>query len=313
MILTIFLTIVFGCSQTPKDLEWTNAKVLTEKLEDPHLLAVDDKFLYFVTGGHLASLKAGTSGVWKISIEGGQPIQLFKGYQKDEKTVFLPDTFVLAIDKEYVYFAAGYIYRISKEGGEPEQITAGTPTEMVLDEENIYWHNFVGESMPPTPVYSVSKKGGEVKTLTDAVRVIDIAVDQEGFYWAQMDGIYKIGKKSGEKIRVYKAANGSRITGMIIDKDSILLVENNQLFEIPKTGGNAKIITPNINSVHKFFVDERNVYFVINEGSFGTSLNKVSKSGGEVTKIDSGYFNQYLIGKDKIYISDKARIYELAK
>jgi hypothetical protein len=309
---SIISALILGCNST-KEPEWVKAKILAENLESPSALTIDDKFIYFVTGGHLASLKAGTSGVWKMPIEGGQPVQLFKGYQKDEKTVFLPDTFVLATDEKYLYFAAGYIYRIPKNGGEAEQIAAGSPTEMVLDEENIYWHNYVGEGMSPTPAYSISKKGGTVKNLTDSAVIIDIAVDKEFFYWSQPDGIYKTPKKGGEKITVITPKSGGRITGMTTDQDSVYFLDNDVLFMIPKVGDALVQMTSGVNTVHKFFADDKNIYFVKNEGSFGTSLNKIAKNGGEVTKIDSGYIRSFAVGKDKIHVSDSSKIYELAK
>ena len=248
-----------------------------------------------------------------MPIAEGQAISLVKGYQKDEKTVFLPNTYVLATDEKFVYFAAGFIYRISKEGGEPEQITAGSPTELVLDDENIYWHNYVGEGMKPTPVYSISKKGGEVKTLTDAVTILDIAVDKEFFYWAQPDGIYKMPKKGGEKSLMISPKSGGRIQGMIAYQNSLYFLDNAVLFMIPKIGDALVQITSDVNYVHKFYVDDKNIYFVKNEGSFGTSLNKVSKNGGEVTKIDSGYIKSFAVSKEKIYLSDISKIYEIQK
>lgn len=313
IMLSGILAMILGCGQTQREAEWTKAKVIAENLESPHVLAIDEKNIYFVTGGHLASLDAGTAGVWKLPILGGQPVQLFKGYRKDEKTVFLPDTFVMATDEKYLYFAAGYIYKLSKEGGEPQQITAGTPTKMVLDDENIYWHNFVGEGMAASPVYSISKKGGDVKTITDAVTIIDIAVDKDNFYWAQRDGIYKSPKNGGEKTRHYGATNGSQITGMILDQNSLYVLENDTLLAIPKIGDGIVKITSGVNSVHNFYLDEKNIYFVKNEGSFGTSINKIAKTGGDITKIDSGYFQKYLIGKEKIYISGSKNLYEIAK
>lgn len=313
MAFSTLLALVFGCAETKKEPEWTKAKVLADKLESPSATTFDDQFIYFVTGGHLASLNAGTSGLWKMPIAGGQPISLVKGYQKDERTVFLPDTFVLATDEKFVYFSADGIYRISKDGGEPEKITNGKPTEMVVDDENIYWHDYVGEGMKATPVYSVSKKGGETKTLTDAATILDIAVDKDFFYWAQPDGIYKIPKNGGEKTQIIGPKNGGRITEMITDQNSIYFLDEDKLFMIPKVGDTLVQITSGVNYVHKFFVDDKNVYFVKNEGSFGTSINKVSKNGGEVTKLDSGYIKSYTVGKDKIYVTDISKIYELEK
>jgi Domain of unknown function (DUF5050) len=308
------LGFILGCSESAKTPEWTKGKVLVENLESPSALIADEKYLYFVTGGHLASLNAGTSGLWKMPIGGGPPVQLFKGFQKDEKTVVLPNTFVLATDEKYVYFAAGYIYRILKDGGEqPEQIVAGSPTEMVVDEENIYWHNFVGDGMKPTPVYSVNKKGGEVKTLTDAATILDIAVDKDTFYWAQPDGIYKMPKKGGEKVLITAPKSGGRITGMTTDQNSIYFLNDETLFMIPKIGDAILQFASGVNYVHKFYTDEKNIYFVRNEGPFGTSLNKVSKTDGSVTQLDVGYIKSFAVGKEKIYVSDISKIFEIGK
>jgi Domain of unknown function (DUF5050) len=316
MLLTALLTMVLGCSETAQAPDWAKAKVIADKLDHPSAITTDDKNIYCVTGGTIASLNEGTSGVWKMPIDGGQPVQLFKGYQKDKNTVVLPDTFVLATDEKYVYFSAGYIYRISKDGGEPQQITAGTPTEMVLDNDKIYWHNYVGEGMKPTPIYSVNKNGGEVKTLTDAVNISAIVVDKDFMYWSQSDGIYKTPKNGGEKTKVYSAPASLSINGLIADNENFYFTQGNgknALMKVSKNGGQATKLADEINHVFQFYVDEKFVYFINNEGTFGTSLNKVSKTGGEITKIDSGYLASYTIGKDKLFVTDIAKIYELAK
>lgn len=313
MALSLLLTTITGCSETAKIPEWTKAKIFLENLDHPSALATDEKNLYFVTGGTLASLKAGSSGVWKVSLNGGQPVQLFKGYQKDEKTVYIPNTYVIATDEKYVYFSTGTIFRVPKDGGNAEEITSGFPTEMVLDDENIYWHDYVGEGMKDVPIYSISKKGGERKTLTDAANISDIAVDKDFLYWSEPSGIYKISKKGNEKIRVYAAANGKRINAMIADSNLLYVIENDTLLQIPKIGDASVQITSNVNYTNKFYADETNIYFVKNEGSFGTSLNKVSKNGGEVIKIDNGYLANFTVGKDRIFVSDVAKIYELGK
>lgn len=311
--LSLLLIALLGCKETAKTPEWSKAKIFLDKLDHPSALVTDDKNLYFVTGGTIASLNEGTSGVWKVSLNGGQPVQLFKGYQKDEKTVYIPSTYIIATDEKYVYFSTGTIFRVPKDGGNAEEITAGNPTEMALDDENIYWHDYVGEGMKDVPIFSVSKKGGERKTLTDAANISDIAVDKDFLYWSQADGIYKVSKKGGEKIRVYAVANGKRINAMTADANSLYVIENDTLLQIPKDENSNKIIAEKVNYTNKFYADEANIYFVKNEGSFGTSLNKVSKNGGEVTKIDDGYLASFTVSKDKIFVSDVAKIYEIGK
>ena len=160
------------------------------------------------------------------------------------------------------------------------------------------------------------KKGGEAKALTDTANISAIAIDKDFFYWSQPDGIYKMPKNGGEKTKVYSAPEKQQITDMIADGDNFYLMQgdgNMSLFKVAKKGGEATKIAPSINNAHHFYADETNIYFVLNEGSFGTSLNKVSKNGGEVTKLDSGYIASYTVGKDKIYVTDIANIYELAK
>lgn len=311
VLITVFALII-SCKEM-KEPEWVKARLIADDLDSPSALHTDDNFIYYVTGGNLASLKAGTSGVWKKSIEGGEPIQLFKGFQKDELTVILPQTFVLTTDEKYLYFAAGNIYRIPKEGGEAKQITPGMPTEMIVDEDNIYWQNFVGEGMNPTPVYSINQNGGEVKVLTDPKIILDIAADKENLYWAQPDGIYKTPKKGGTKSLIITPKNGSRINGMILEQNSIYFLNDNTICMIPKNGDASVELVSNVNIVHKFFADENNLYFVRNEGSFGTSINKIPIKGGNHEKIDSGYIKSYTVGKDKIYVSDSSKIYELLK
>lgn len=312
IVLLTVLVVILSC-KVVKEPEWVKTRLIADNLESPSALHTDDDFIYYITGGHLASLKAGTSGVWKKSIRGGEPIQLFKGFQRDEQTVILPQTFVLTTDEKYLYFAAGDIYGIPKKGGEPKQITPSMPTEMIVDEENIYWHNFVGEGMNPTPVYSINKNGGEVNILTDSKIILDIAVDKENLYWAQPDGIYKTPKKGGTISLIITPKNGSRINGMILDKNSIYFLNDDTICMIHKNGDAFVELISNLNIVHKFFTDENNLYFIKNEGSFGTSINKIPIKGGNPEKIDNGYIKSYTVGKDKIYVSDSSKIYELTK
>ena len=311
----IVVGLVIGCSQTAKAPDWTKAAVLADNLDHPGALTADDKNIYFVTGGTIASLNEGTSGVWKMPIGGGAPVQLFKGYKKDEKTVVLPDNYVMATDDKYLYFSAGSIYRVPKDGGEAQVITPGFPTEMAVDNERIYWHNFVGEGMHSTPAYSVDKKGGEAKPMTGAVNISAIVIDGEFLYWAQPDGIYKVPKGGGEPGKVYAAADKTDISGLAIDGEDLFFTSGtgrNALMGVSKKGGDAVKIADEINQTYPFYAEGGNVYFIKNEGTFGTSLNSVSKNGGQAAKLDSGYLAAYFVKGGHIFIADIAKIYDLA-
>lgn len=314
MALLTFLSV--ACGENSKQPEWQNAKILAENVDHPAAIVSDDLFIYYVTGGTIASLNEGTSGVWRKPIAGGEPVQLFKGHYIDKDKVILPDFFVLAIDEKYVYWSSGEIWKTPKMGGESIKITNGSPTKLVLDDEKIYWQNFIGENGPPQPIYFCDKKGGEPKALTEPAIASGIVVDKENLFWAQRDGIYKISKNGGEKTKVYSATENQNISGLIADKENFYLAQGdgrNALYKVSKNGGEAVKIAPSLNHAYNFYADGTNVYFITDEGSTGSSLNKVSKNGGEVVKIASGYSSSFTIGKDGIFVTDISKIYELKK
>ncbi|HVE57431.1 MAG TPA: DUF5050 domain-containing protein [Pyrinomonadaceae bacterium] len=314
--LMFILGVILGCSATKKEPEWQKAQVLAEKVDHPQAITTDDQFIYYVTGGTIASLNEGTSGVWKMPLAGGQPVQLFKGCQIDKDHVLLPDTFVLATDEKYVYWSSGAIWRTPKTGGESEKITTGMPTEWALDDARIYWHNFGGENSPPTPIYVVDKKGGEAKAFTEPVITTGIVLDTDFLYWAQSDGIYKLAKSGGGKIKVFSPPEKQSVSGLSADKDNFYFTlgdGRNALMKLNKLGGEPQKIAPEINHIYKFYTDGKFIYFIKNEGSFETTLNKVSVNGGEITRLDNGYLASFTVGTDKVFITDIARIYSLAK
>lgn len=311
------LAIILGCGgTTEKKPEWQKAKVLAENLDHPAAIISDDLFVYYVTGGTIASLNEGTSGLWRKPIAGGEAVQLFKGHYVDKDHVILPDFFVLAADEKYIYWSSGEIWRTPKIGGESQKLSGGMPTEWVIDETKIYWFNFGGENAPPKPIYVVDKNGGEAKAFTEPVITSGIADDKEFVYWAQSDGIYKQPKNGGEKSKVYTPPEKQDVSGLIADKDSFYFTQGNgrnSLFRLSKSGGDATKIAPEINHTYQFHVDESNIYFILNEGMLEYSLNKIPKNGGEIVKIESGYSKSFNVGKNEIFVTDISKIYSLAK
>jgi hypothetical protein len=310
------LALLLGCSETAKKPRWQKALVLAENVDHPAAITTDENFVYYVTGGTIASLNEGTSGVWKMPLAGGAPVQLFKGRKIDENKGILPDTFVLATDEKYVYWSSGAIWRTPKAGGESVEICGGKPTEWALDETHIYWHNFGGENSPPTPIYTVDKKGGEAAALTEPVITSGIVLDKDFLIWAQADGIYKIAKIGGEKTRLYAAPEKLSISGLAADANNFYFTEGsgrNALMKLSKQGGEAVKIAPEINHAYAFFADGNFVYFIKNEGSFDNSLNKVAISGGEIVQIDNGYPASLTVGANKVFVTDIANIYALDK
>lgn len=272
---------------------------------------MDEKAIYFVTGGTIAAQKAGTNNLMKMPLEGGAPTILFKGGE------LIPGADTIAVDESHVYFAAGGLRKISKDGGEALLLTpAFMPSEIVLDEENIYWKPFVGEGMPPAPIFAISKKGGEPKTLTDArLSANGLCVDDKFIYWSQTDGIYRAAKTGGGGIeKIYAAPAGEIASDLKADVESFYFLQGTSkrdLYKFSKSGGEAKVLA---RAVSNFWLGADEIVFQRYIGSFDIALFRVAKDGGGETELDrDGYLSDLIIGKDKIYFSDVINIHELEK
>jgi hypothetical protein len=310
------LLAVLGCSETAKESAWQKAQVVADNLDHPSAITVDGEFIYYVTGGTIASLNEGTSGLWEMPITGGAPTQLFKGVKENERSVTLPDTWVLLTDDKYVYWASGYIWRTPKNGGESEKITIGTPTEMVMDEQNIYWQNYVGEGMPPVPILSAPKTGGDPKPITAPLIRSGLAIDKDFIYWTQNEGIFRMPKTGGEPTKVYSPPDGQVTRGLATDAESFYFAQGSgkhALIKLPKTGGSPVQLAPTINTTHRIVVDDTHVYFVTDYQTFSSAISRAVKSGGEVTQMDTGHVRSFMVSGRKVFISDVSKIYALDK
>lgn len=307
------LTMIFGCGgksdSTPKN--WQKAKPLTERLDHPNALASDEKFVYFITGGTVASQQEGTNNVMKMPIEGGALTILFRGGE------IIPDSHDLALDETHVYFSANGLRRVPKNGGAATLLTkAFTAIEIVVDKENVYWMPYVGEGMPPAPLYSVAKTGGEPKTLTDPRPSANgLCIDDQFVYWIQTDGIYKTGKQGGGSIeKVYSMPAGSEIlSDLKSDADSFyfMQVQSKQLMKLPKTGGEPKLLAKDVG---KFWVGDNEIVFQRSVRFSKMNIVKIGKNGEAEIELDAdGYLADLTVSKSKIYLSDIIKIYELAK
>lgn len=306
------LAMILGCGEIKtKPKEWKKAKPLTERLDHPNALASDEKFIYFITGGTVASKNEGTNNVMKMPVEGGTPTILFKGGE------IIPDAETIALDENYVYFSANGLRRVPKTGGDATLLTeAFIAWEIVVDEENVYWMPFVGEGMSPAPVYSVSKNGGVPKTLTDPRPSANgLCIDDKFIYWIQTDGIYKTGKQGGANIeKIYSMPpNGEISSNLKTDADNFyfLKVKSSSLMKLAKTGGEPQPLAKNVG---EFWVGENGIVFQRWVNSFDMAIVKIGKNGEGETELDAGgYLADLTVGKSKIYLSDIVKIYELEK
>lgn len=315
--LLILFAVLLGCKTTVKEPTWTKSKIIANKLDHPSAMTVDDQFIYFVTGGTVASMNAGTNNVMKMPVEGGEPTVIFKGGDK-----YVPDFFVMINDDKYVYCIAGStLFRLPKAGGEAEIFSDkfGAAVEMVYDGENFYSKTFAGENSPPAPIYVTNKQSRETKPFTNPRQGANgLCIDDEFLYWVESEGIFKMPKRGGEISKIYTPPKGLRVTGLRMDADNFYFAQADSkgaLMKLSKKGGEATQLAPSINTAMDFEIDDNNVYFVDN-GNYGGPdyyLCKVPKNGGEAIKLDGGYLSQFTVGKNHIYFNDVVSIYSIPK
>jgi hypothetical protein len=311
--LSILCGCLSGCGMKTSEPRWPRSKVLATNLDHPQAIAVDEKHIYFVLGGTVASQNEGTNNVMRMPIEGGTPTVVFKGGDK-----YIPDTFFLTLDERYAYFSVGSLVRVPKDGGPLEEISiAGMPTEFLMDNENYYWHPFVGEGMPPAPFYSVSKKGGQAQAITDPRPSANgLCLDDQYIYWIQTTGIYRKPKSGGEITQIYATPEGQISSGLRLDADNFYFTQGTSkhaLYKLSKGGGEPLQLAKSINSAADFVLGETDVYFQRERNLNTDYLSKVSKKGGDIVDLDYGYMRSLAVGKTDIYFTDINTIYSIPK
>lgn len=221
------------------------ARVLADKQDHPSKIVSDGSSVFYVTGGTVASRNEGTNNVNRISLKDGSLSVLVKGGDH------LPSD-TLAVDEKFVYWSEpGKIYRVPKAGGESEMIVSdapGKPDEMVLDNENIYWLVWGGSGSHNMPVLFAKKTGGSTQELaTGQEGYSGLCVDRDFVYWIAAKGISKVAKTGGPDTLVYRNPNKGPMSGMVQDPENLFYAQ----------------------------MDNRNDWV----------LMKISKQGGEPTKL----------------------------
>lgn len=324
----LLLLALLGCRSTRSNPpSWTKAKKLAEKEDHPSKIISDGNYVFYVTGGTVASMNEGTNNIKRISLKDGSVSVLVKGGK------LIPDS-TLAVDEKFLYWSdGGNIMRVPKEGGESEKIIAGAPKpdEMVLDDENIYWLIWGGEGSPPLPVMFAPKKGGEAKRLTPAYPgTSGISIDHDFVYWMTGDGIKKIPKPSGDKpggdvVEVYHNSSKSPSLGLAQDADNFYFMQMNSnghsaLMKLAQKSGEVTQLAPSINHVFEFIIDDTDVYYfdeIPGTGSFGPiASKKVPKAGGDPVTLDqgqAGWVKYLAVDSKQIYFTDISHVYALSK
>jgi hypothetical protein len=320
----LFLLSILGCKETPRPPSWIKTKVLADREDHPSKILSDGSFVYYVTGGTVASQRAGTNNIKRISLkDGGVSVLVNMGER-------IPDT-TLALDDKFLYWTdGGSILRVPKEGGQSETVVAntGAPAEMIVDDENIYWIIWTGEGSPPKPLMFASKQvGSEAKQLAPPqIGANGLCIDNDTVYWASPAGLKKAPKTGGEATIFYNDPTLNQpTTGLVQDAENFYYAQmdkkgNSSLMKLAKMGGAPRQIAPSINHTMEFVADELYVYYFDDEkgyGSFGpVALRKVSKQGGEPVTLDmgdAGWVKFIAVDKTQVYFTDISKVYALAK
>ena len=246
------------------------ARVLSDNQDHPSKILSDGSFVFYVTGGTIAAQEAGTNNVNRISLKDGSVSVLVKGGEH-----FISAT--LAVDEKFLYWSdPGHIYRVPKTGGESETIVSdapGKPDEMVVDDENIYWLVWGGSASHNLPVMFAKKTGGSSKQL---------ATGQEGY------------------------------SGLCVDRDFVYWVAATGIRKAPKTGGADTFVyrNPNKGPMSDMVSDAENLFYAQMDNSNNWVLMKISKKGGEPTKLAPSISEvmEFVAADDHIYYFDRESV-----
>lgn len=319
----VFLAIL-GCRSTNQTKEpgWTKAKVLADKEDHPSKIVSDGEAVYFVTGGTVASMNAGTNNIKKVSLKDGTVSILVKGGK------IIPDT-TLAVDDKFLYWSdGGSLLRVAKAGGDSEKIipNAPKPDEIVMDDANFYWLIWTGEGSPPAPIMYAPKNGGEAKQLTPPQPPTSgIALDGDVIYFMTGDGIKRIPKGGGVITDFYRHAFKQPSLGLQQDPENFYFCQMNErghsaLMKLNKKSGELTELAPSINHTMEFVVGDGMVYYfdeVPKSGSFGpVALRRVATGGGspvEIDQGDAGWIKHLAVDAKQVYFTDISRVYALPK
>jgi len=325
MALLLMLAAVLGCGKLKDKPDWTRVHKIAgkeQRLSHVSGLVVDDKFAYVTIGGNIADQNEGNSGLRKVSLDSGAVTTLDDGKQLPQS-----DYGGIAMDDKYVYWnTGGNILRVAKDGGKPEVVASesvGSGLDMVVDNEKIYWanHGYYSAKSPTfKPIYSVAKQGGKTEVFAAEQKIPHSLVADESFvYWLTSSGISKQAKKGGQPQVIYQVGEQEGFDKLSQDNESLYFgfrsAGNSRwaLCKISKQGGAPQTLVKTY-SLKPVIVDEKNIYFFDEETLMKDTFCRIAKTGGEVTRIDTGYESGMIDqSKTQVYFAGLDEIYSYPK
>ena len=183
----------------------------------------------------------------------------------------LDEGFILDVelDDEFLYYGDdfGFVYRLRKSGGTPEELGRLIPEQIagliVSDATTLYVMSF-NETGEIGAVWSLPKTGGVPVQLASAiVNPFDFHIDSTFLYWVSLGSV-----SPDDEFR----ADG-------------------KIEKIAKNGSGRTALASNLNTPTSVFSDGTNVYFTeagLSPASRSSGLRRVSRNGGAVTALRDG-------------------------
>lgn len=325
--IALLVIAVLGCKETAKQPDWTKARKIAgqeQKLSHISGMIIDDKYAYLTIGGTVADDRAGTSGLRKVDLESGEVTNL----DGDSKNSPQTDRGGLATDEEFLYWnGGGKIWRLSKKGGTAEAVASehvGIGADIAVDNEKIYWanHQYYSAKSPnvPSPIYMVSKKGGTPEVFVDLQDVPHgIALDDKFVYWVTPTSVKKQAKSGGPSQVIFQATEKEGVDELSQDAENLYFGFRGAgksrwaLRKVSKRGGEPTTLAKTI-TLGQIAVDETEIYFFDENSLTKDDLCRVSKNGGEVSRLDHGYSNGILLVTGRlVYFTAGDDVYSFPK
>jgi len=255
-------------------------------------IAVDDTTIYFGTAAR-DLFGFGFSSIRSLSKDGGEQKVLANG---------LNNPIQVAADSLYVYWSAigsmsgaglnsnGSIQRVAKAGGNVETLASNlsAPLGLALDGNDVYFGE-LGISISPPPfsgIRKVSKTGGPVSSITDAVPGGFVTTDETSVYFSSVrlltdtlaGGLFRVAKSGGRPVLLPAKMS---LPVQVIFYDGKLYsgginadtADNGSIQASDNAGGSLKVLKAPLSWAGLFAIDPCAVY--------GSSKN----NGGSIERI----------------------------
>lgn len=305
---------------------WPNSEKVAGKSEGLSRvsgIALFDDAIFLTMGGTIADKMDGTNGVRRIDLKTKEITKIDDG-EKFPQT----DAGALIRDDKFIYWnAGGAMQRYAVDGSVRDEIVTsniGLGAYKVLANGRIYWvnHGYYApdETVRPSDIFSAPVEGGKPEVVAaKQFLAANIASDGEYLYWTSKAGITRKPLKGGGTSIIFKAAENEGFDHLIISGGRIYFSHragdnaNWQLRSVGKEGSEPVTMVESIANL-PFAADDANIYYFANEGMGLYSLFRISMSGGEPVKMDTGYTNgEIALSATHVYVVTLDDIFRIEK